>query len=208
MLRNHKDKDTMNLPQGGFNKWGVPRNHMKSSILMGFSLVNHPAMGVPRFMETSWNLQMKLQVAGAQGSPSRPWLPVKRSHESRRGRRGVREVGSDSKQPVPQPGGGPVWAQPVPTWRKMIENAQSQSHKRSREMWKPSSHELKGIQSHKSLEAWTCKLPMFCLTHGGATAWIGPHYVFLSGPWKAALSRLSIYSVETGLARNMWWIYV
>ena len=44
-----------------------------------------------------------------------------------------------------------------------------------------------------------------CSCRGGATAWIGPQYVFLSGPRKAALS---IFSGETGLAQNIWWTCV
>ena len=34
---------------------GVPWGTSKSSFLMGFSLRNHPAIGVPPFMETPWN---------------------------------------------------------------------------------------------------------------------------------------------------------
>ena len=47
-MLDHQTKDAIK-PSGGFLKWGVP---ISSSILIGFTIQNQPAIGDPPFMET------------------------------------------------------------------------------------------------------------------------------------------------------------
>ena len=99
-------------------------------------------------------------------------------------------------------------------WENYESHKSHKSHKRSKGMWKPTSHKLKAIQCHESLEAWTCKLRMFCLVlhfqfenpyrglHQHMTLWLLLSWRRYSMDWSSIC--VPLWAMESSTVNLFW----